>query len=1499
MAGVLTGKSWIDFWTKNYHLPPAFDREHAAHDVSTPVCINLKSVVGLVNPQPQNKVSYQLAVSLYDAGFKQFFGRQWLGPVMEGKGSGGSKLQYNTYVYFHTSISSRQMAVVVEVVAHTIAPDGRPRPVGCGWTLLRPFASEEELPDLTRGPSPPTQKTEMYHGSPRALFFMDEPIESNQLLKAVSGRTLTYSVAQHKGMRKMIHLLPENVVVSRDTIVPGLQETPEEDQFRRPQLRMGASCAVEGLTLSLPPSLERFEEELCQLLNEDRTSRENRTHDSLSISVMERRLEVGIHNGWTYVDKPQTFHMETIGGQGGGSGDGVKKTTASPSMRRSSRFHVRRNSLSSLGSSGSQGHCLVLKSRIQLNDLLQDPMFAVVFTLSYVIRESLSDKDRKMSLSTARAHTRTASVRWAAWNPFMHASSQEISVALTGGVARAPSEEFVYHVADPSGTEGSSITDGGVLAFRWALGGKDEFLTVPQVVLTQSAGLPGSMLSMRSSEGSDGLLLDASAASSGDLRKPPSGKSPRTPRTAAIPQQQQQPGMLGVPMAGGGMMMAAHAGGGMMAAPMAALQMQSQQMAAGGVMYGQGGAMGYPMAGVGGMGMAQPPVFRPVAYPADAFREGPGSELKDLPYTQVHQPMIIQPPIAHSQGLSRAAYARLYSAGFPPVLDRNGEPPEVLDPNLPMSVNLAREAADSLQANEIIFQFLAFSRSVGACACAHARSQSSPACVFFTFQFYRYPQVTTERMLLCKPDGQLSSNQDNLPFVLQKVDRDGTLLKGPPGIEVRYFLDPTYMKPGEVSLFLQHLSRQTLHIDVWDGDSLLLIGSCRVDMKYLCRGGHEAVQATFELDVASSHQGEDGAGLTGDVQRGGSVRPVSTQHASCGKLHLRVANVGHTVDNKNVAEIQPLPSKTQVIISQTLANSVFKGGQLTSAPPPQGTKKVRVARAQHLSDNRELASLLMTHQDRKEPLEEEEQPTRESDVERLRKLARMNAVKTLLKEDTPQTSTIVGYRQEKSERMRDLKTMEIYRSQMKRDGILTMLSQNISSEHTIFPSFATADFFEFVLRNPYNTEQLITVQWKDKDLSVVTDAREWRHYKQLCGLSTPMEEGMFSAQSSPEAPQMLLRPKETVHIPFKYQSFQADHSVMPQGPSNPFDKRQASDKELLNKDTSLHSRLIKVDFLAEDGKPMSILRLRVEPQPHVVDQTFRFYHPENSFLRKSVRLPPFHTLPGAPVGGSSVNQVFTRCSDPNVILDCKPTQPGEPHDVFVKVALGPSPQVKRFFMTLYMDPFLSRPIQVWQCYVHALQRVDINCIEAQTSRISLLLKGTQATRVVRCFSSHPEEMTLAPSEPFVLAAGAVHELGVAVRPLATGTKFFFLNVVDVEFHQLVRSWLVCTTCRAPLVSRAFHLNLPLGGGKGCNKRITYTNPYPVRKHFKVLTDRPDLLQFKENDLELEGGASQAIGLRFTPITQPGLAEVLVFINDEEDKNEETFRVTLEFKAVAE
>ena len=46
-------------------------------------------------------------------------------------------------------------------------------------------------------------------------------------------------------------------------------------------------------------------------------------------------------------------------------------------------------------------------------------------------------------------------------------------------------------------------------------------------------------------------------------------------------------------------------------------------------------------------------------------------------------------------------------------------------------------------------------------------------------------------------------------------------------------MDPAFMKPGETQLFLQHLSQQTMYIDVWDGDSLLPLGSTAVDLKVI------------------------------------------------------------------------------------------------------------------------------------------------------------------------------------------------------------------------------------------------------------------------------------------------------------------------------------------------------------------------------------------------------------------------------------------------------------------------------------------------------------------------------------------------------------------------------------------------------------------------------------------------------------------------------------------
>lgn len=59
---------------------------------------------------------------------------------------------------------------------------------------------------------------------------------------------------------------------------------------------------------------------------------------------------------------------------------------------------------------------------------------------------------------------------------------------------------------------------------------------------------------------------------------------------------------------------------------------------------------------------------------------------------------------------------------------------------------------------------------------------------------------------------------------------------------------------------------------------------------------------------------------------------------------------------------------------------------------------------------------------------------------------------------------------------------------------------------------------------------------------------------------------------------------------------------------------------------------------------------------------------------------------------------------------------------------------------LCSDKWMAAPSQIWQIYVHFLERVDVSCVTGQRSCQSLVLRGRQAVRKVKCFSSHPQEI---------------------------------------------------------------------------------------------------------------------------------------------------------------
>ena len=160
----------------------------------------------------------------------------------------------------------------------------------------------------------------------------------------------------------------------------------------------------------------------------------------------------------------------------------------------------------------------------------------------------------------------------------------------------------------------------------------------------------------------------------------------------------------------------------------------------------------------------------------------------------------------------------------------------------------------------------------------------------------------------------------------------------------------------------------------------------------------------------------------------------------------------------------------------------------------------------------------------------------------------------------------------RAQHARDLQVIAAYRERTKAESIAGALSAAITTRHTLRVTLGAAEFFEFALRNPHTTQHTVTVEvdspelrWGGRSLgaagpagggdapgpgpaggapalsppcSVILDSQEWRYFKDAAALHTPLEEDMFH-QRGRLAPQLFLRPGETAHVPFKYQTFSA------------------------------------------------------------------------------------------------------------------------------------------------------------------------------------------------------------------------------------------------------------------------------------------------------------------------------------------------------------------------
>ncbi|OWK54372.1 Nephrocystin-4 [Lonchura striata] len=1452
---------WDRVFRQHLPLPPHPQRRRARPPPRSAAfrCV-LKYLHGAALSQG---AQYQLRLSLFDATYHHFFGRTWrsswraasAAPPRSARATfdevqaslmslpisgrfptpffsfnavdlGGIKALFiwglQTVVYFHTSLNHPSIAAVVEVVMMAGKGDGSSQHLSCGFGIIPLFHGGSEVTD----PATEDRALKLYHGTPRALLHprFQDPAEKNKYMTVMEKSHLQYGLKSHQPLEAIFYLLPENLLISGLQTVPGLLPARGDtgDCLQKPRLMKTVTCYLERLFIHLYPSLEEWKTFLSQA---------NTALDGEEVVVRERRLHVGVHNGLRFVQAPQVAVLVPEAELSPGRCQGVPRSGARDA-----------------------GQALVLRSRIQLSEMVPHPAFRVCFQLEYVFCSTARAGGKALSGSARSEAADMRSVRWAVWSPVLGTGDMDVILPLRGGARRGPCQALVYRTP-PSSRQGKHV-ESGTVQFHVSTDSEEHLVTAAEI-----------------------LCKDRD-----ESKKPPT-PSLRVPAPRRVPVSPRGPG-LSVSQ--------------LVASPQGTGQTLQQD-----------GAITHLEADLGSLDA------EPCA----------SDQLRALPFTPLQLPMAAVGLQACSSrvSLSRAALARLHTAGFPDILDRNQEPVEISEPVELGSFNLRLEEADPLQGNEIVLQFLAFGRD----------AQDSveglwPRTVFLTFQFYRFPPVTTPRLQLVSTEGVLATGLAVPAQLLVRVNEDGTPTRAP-GLQLKYMVDPAFLRLGEQRWFLRYLAEHSLQIDIWDGDSLLHFGSAAIKLEPLLRQGQTAVRTYHELEVATAEYEPDGTVMGREALRHGALRPLGVRVAVRGRLHLCLANIG-----ENPLLMWPKGLGGAHSMCGALPDpAVLRGSwglQYLGGPSlvpwwshPTGMRKAWARRLVDVDNELEAALRSRRPEVSLAPWSPSVRPCPPTCLQHVAVVwLHEGAGGRRAWGQTPVVSPGLWFLPSgqgwPKQRAWDLQVIDSYRDHIKGESIYQMLSQAITATRTVHAVLGTAEFFEFALKNPYGVQHTVTIEVDHPELrwglpvcmgkcqggtstlpvltspsaahcpSVILDPREWRHFKELTRSVTPVEEDMFHL-SEDLKPQVYLRPSETVHIPFKYQTFSADPAVLAaQGPAG-LGTGANENTHSLGKSGAKQTKLIQVSFQVSRGKPIALLRVKVEPQPHVVDQTFRFYHPELTFLKKTIRLPPWHTLPGTPVGvPGGQPEMFVRCSDPDIICETKSLGPGEPQDIFLKVAGGPSPQIKKFFVAIYTDAWLAAPVQIWQFYLHSLQRLDVACTAGQLTRLSLLLRGTAAPRRVRAFTSHPQELEVDPNGAFLLPANGIQDLYIGVRPRRAGSKFIYLNLVDVESHQLVSSWLLCLSCRQPLISKAFEISLPAGGGKGCNKRITYTNPYPSPRLYFLCTNRPDLLQFKEDSFEVAGGEVYTIGLRFAPSQTLGEEEILIHINDHEDKNEETFCV---------
>ena len=249
----------------------------------------------------------------------------------------------------------------------------------------------------------------------------------------------------------------------------------------------------------------------------------------------------------------------------------------------------------------------------------------------------------------------------------------------------------------------------------------------------------------------------------------------------------------------------------------------------------------------------------------------------------------------YSRQLTRGAVSKLTRHGFNAKygMTKEGEVHHHIDD---LDVDIIAEARDSLSVNEVTIQFAGFRTDTNVYVSNNLRA------IHCNYQFYTSGSVWTENFRI------LPSERGEISILMR--DEVKSRNENPP--VYRHVVNCADLTTDEADDFAEYLHNKILYVDVWDADSLHLLGTCSIPLRPLMRQGQSSVKYAVECDIIdanASRQMHDGISTIDIVSNGpaigvivGSLNIIMNNTGKAGNAPLNGAVGGNDYDHRSRAK---------------------------------------------------------------------------------------------------------------------------------------------------------------------------------------------------------------------------------------------------------------------------------------------------------------------------------------------------------------------------------------------------------------------------------------------------------------------------------------------------------------------------------------------------------------------------------------------------------------------